>query len=619
MSAPTALTAVPTENKKNTTDRGQTSICEAVPCSINILMMKRVLLLAILCLGWAVHAQQHIPMSVKELAPDFGIRPIFLDDTVHLSRYLDSLPLSNSALTDTCVTINAKLMAMENVLLYDYRHSNDTVWIDASHYLEDYKLYSTKIKQLSTYVLDRAHQYIESEHIRRDNNQQTRLNLRKDTIDSYHRSIINACDGIGIDDKERKKQLKDIYYSYLSVYNRYDFSMKAKDSSYIESLDQFCEFQRHLLDNVLSRNNYDVRINNFANTLKTRCGRNHVDVVRSYQRAFRKSDIPVQFSSIREYRNYIDSLQGIIEIQNAYLEVVNLREQIEANGKRINSLYYPKFNDAAKTYAMAASKVNTTPEFNTRRDAAEFIFHLREFIKVQQCYEQDYARLMAINDHADSISHRCGLRYGDVAKAYQSAHAKNIMLPNYQSVDDARRFTRDMDQFEQLQRQYDTVIDMRILIDQTKDSINKGWMSHLIVYNGFQNIRKQFALTPTFINVYEGEEFILHLEDFLDIERSCLNAIQLYETYKRQGDKLTPELQPYRNIRRAYQQLEREYVNIKTINHFSDLRTFIHQMEAFITVQDAIKSKLNTNNTILLDDKLREVKESARIEALLGL
>ena len=42
-----------------------------------------------------VHAQTPVPVSVKELAPNFGIRPNFLDDTIHLLRYLDTLGGSN--------------------------------------------------------------------------------------------------------------------------------------------------------------------------------------------------------------------------------------------------------------------------------------------------------------------------------------------------------------------------------------------------------------------------------------------------------------------------------------------------------------------------------------------
>ena len=46
----------------------------------------------------------------------------------------------------------------------------------------------------------------------------------RSNIDLHHRSIIQACDGAGIKDKARLKELKDLYYSYLMVYNKYDLS-----------------------------------------------------------------------------------------------------------------------------------------------------------------------------------------------------------------------------------------------------------------------------------------------------------------------------------------------------------------------------------------------------------
>lgn len=581
--------------------------------------MKKALILPLVLLACAIHAQDIIPISVKELAPDFGIRPQFLDDTIHVARYLDSLPDANPQLTDTCVTLNAKLMAMENVLLYDYRHANDTVWIDATHYLEDYTLYINKINTLSQFILRRAHNYIEQEHIRQDNSETAVLHLRKDTIDRYHRTILNACEGIGVTDKDRKKQLKDTYYAYLTVYNRYDFSMKRKDTSYTASLDQFCEFQQHLIYNILSTNNYNVRINNFINTLRARCGHNHTDVLRSYQRAFRQGIPPIQFTTIREYRAYIEQLQSIIDIQNSYLSAIDLREQIAATGKRINSLYYPKFSEAAKTYNEVAARLNTVPSFNTRHDAILFIHELEEFIRVQDCYVADYSRLMAIIEHGDTINKRCGLKYVDITRAYKQVSDINSTRPTYQSIDDAQRFAFHLDRFEYLQRQFDTIIAMRRQIDSTRECIAKGWMSHMNIYNGFQSIRKQFVLTPTFIDISGGQEFIAHLQDYLDMEGYCLHAISLYETYKQWGEKITPEIQPYRNIGKAYTMLEKEYITIKNINHLSDLLIYIRQLEAFITVQEHIHERLSGNGTTQLDERLHNQKDIARIEALLGL
>ena len=564
-------------------------------------------------------AQTPIPVSLKELAPDFGIRPIFLDDTIHLLRYLDSLGGGNTAMTDTCVTINAKLMAMENVLLYDYRHQDDTVWVDASHYIEDYAHYSQQIKTLSETVLRRAHQYIEREHIRQDAIQQTTLNLRKDTIQRNHRTIVNACEGIGVSDKARKKELKDLYYAYLSVYNRYDFSNRRADSLYVASLDRFSQFQQNVIQNLLSNNNYTARINNFGNTLKVRCGHTHSDILRSYQRVFRQAVPPPNFSTLREYYDYIASLQNIIDIQNSYLTVIDLREKIAATSKRITSLYSTSFRDAAKTYQQVTTTVNTVPAFNTLIDAEIFIDDLNEFIQVQECYLRDYDRLKAIQQHGDSITRSSSPKYSDIAKAYKQIREANPIAPKYQTLDDALRFGYEMDNFETIQRQYDTILYMRQLINATQDTISRGWMSHLIVYNGYQNIRKHYVLTPTFIDTKGGTLFIQQLDDYYDMQLNCLRAIELYDTYRQLDNAIQPDLQSFRNMRKAYSKLDKEYLNIKAINHLSELYLYIRQLEAVITVQEHFSSLLKGTEAHVIDNRLKNIKENSQIEAILGL
>lgn len=581
--------------------------------------MKRIILCLLILLCGTLRAQDTIPVSMKDLAPDFGLRPQFVEDTLHVARYLDSLPANNHALTDTCVNINAKLMAMENVLLYDYRHSGDTVWIDAAHYVEDYAIYSQRIKGISEFLLQRAHRYIQSEQLRKDDIQQKAVDRRRDTIDRLHRTIVNACDGIGVSDRDRKKELKDIYYAYLSVYNRYDFSMKRADSAYLSGLTEFSVFQQSVINNLLSNNNYTARINNFNSTLKLRCGHNHSEVLRSYQRVFRQAAPAPAFSTLDEYYIYLASLQSITNIQNSYLTVVELREKISASSKRIATLYSPKFRETAKTYQDVAATINLVPAFITQSEANLFISNLNEFIEVQDCYLRDYNRLTAIGDHGDSIAKHCSMKYSDVAKAYRQISEINSMTPKYQSLDDAARFGSEMDRFETIQQQFDTILAMRIRCDAIQDSINKGWMQHLVVYNGYQNIRKQYVLTPSFIDVEGGEVFIERLADFSDMQQKCLKAIRLFERYRQLDDSLQPLLHPFHSIRKAYSRLDKQYINIKAINHLSELYIYIQQLEAFITVQERLAEICKSDEARAIDSKVKGAKDLNQIEAILGL
>ena len=436
--------------------------------------MKKTIIITILtlfALSSGVRSQDTVAMSVKDIAPAFGLQARFLDDTVVVAQYLDSLAESSQVLTDTCVTFNARVLALQNVMLHDYRHAGDSVWMDRSHYLMDYDYYRQKLNDLSSYLLRRAYSFIEQEHYRKGVAQQNTFNSCKDTINRLHRTIVNACEGFGISDSERKKELKEIYYAYLSVYNRYDFSKSEVTDAYIDGLSEFIRFQNHLIENLIGTGSYRNRIKNFVNTLRIKCGHAHSDVLRSYQRVSSAPSSPISFSSIDGYYDYIDSLQRVLHVQDCYLTVVDLRDKITANSDRINRLYGSRFRQVVKTYQEVAGSVNEVPAFTTQANADAFIERMQEFVKVQDCYLQDYNRLSLIKEHGDSIDSRCSIRYADVSKAYNKMvddlyPKSKTPKPAYRSLDDAVRFSIELDQFETLQRQYDTVIYLRREIDR---------------------------------------------------------------------------------------------------------------------------------------------------------
>ena len=589
--------------------------------------MKKTIIITILtlfALSSGVRSQDTVAMSVKDIAPAFGLQARFLDDTVVVAQYLDSLAESSQVLTDTCVTFNARVLALQNVMLHDYRHVGDSVWMDRSHYLMDYDYYRQKLNDLSSYLLRRAYSFIEQEHYRKGVAQQNTFNSCKDTINRLHRTIVNACEGFGISDSERKKELKEIYYAYLSVYNRYDFSKSEVNDAYIDGLSEFIRFQNHLIENLIGTGSYRNRIKNFVNTLRIKCGHAHSDVLRSYQRVSSAPSSPISFSSIDGYYDYIDSLQRVLHVQDCYLTVVDLRDKITANSDRINRLYGSRFRQVVKTYQEVAGSVNEVPAFTTQANADAFIERMQEFVKVQDCYLQDYNRLSLIKEHGDSIDSRCSIRYADVSKAYNKMvddlyPKSKTPKPAYRSLDDAVRFSIELDQFETLQRQYDTVIYLRREIDRLKDSISRGWMSYMMINNGYQTIRKQVVLTPSFISVPEGSRFISELKDFLETEVKCIQAIRLIDEYRSLDNALAPLIQPYRNLRKAYSRLEKAYITIKAINHTSEVYTYCRQLEAFISVQNGIMEKAKSNDAASIDALLWNVTDIDKIENIIGI
>lgn len=582
--------------------------------------MRKILLAILLVTSvLGLRAQQLVTLSVRDVAPDFGVRAQFLDDTVHFIRFVDSLPPSNQQRTDSCVSLNSRLLALQNTLRYDYRHSGDTLWLDGATFINDYADYAQRIETLSALVMRRAHHYIDCENILRDSIRQSTLSSVRDSIGRQHRTIVNASDGIGVTDRARQKELKDIYYAYLSVYNRYDFSMRRGDSAYIADLQQFSRFQQHIISHLLGNNNYSARINNFSNTLKLRCGRTHTEVYRSYQRVFLQRASAVQFSTLPEYYDFADSQQQILDIQEDYLKVVDLREKISANSKRIDGLYSPKFHDVARTYQEAAATINTIPAFTTTYDADEFLASLQEWIQVQESYLHDYQRLNAIVAHADTLTKRCSLKYMDIAKAYRQLSAQYSITPSYRTLDDAVRYAEDLSYFELMQRQYDSILDLRMLLDRQDDSISRGWVSHFNIYTGYQSIRKQYATTPSFINSADGSKFIASLQSYIAMQQRTLQVIGFYEQYHKLNDEVSSAIQPYRNMRKAYANLEKAYLTISRFNHIDELNLYGDQLEAFITVQQAVIKTATGSSASSADLRLKGLKDVDRIELIFGL
>ena len=90
-------------------------------------MKKLLVIYATLCFSMGLKAQDTLFLSVKDLAPSFGIQARFLNDTLTVAHYLDSLQAESHQLTDSCVSLNARVLAFQNVLLHDYRHADGYV------------------------------------------------------------------------------------------------------------------------------------------------------------------------------------------------------------------------------------------------------------------------------------------------------------------------------------------------------------------------------------------------------------------------------------------------------------------------------------------------------------
>lgn len=577
--------------------------------------------------------------SVRDLATQYGIRAEFLDDTNNLIQYLNALQVQlansgsdNHALTDTCVALNARLATFNLALQHDYRRNGDTLWLSRTTFATDYRQYAARISRLSAIALRRAYNYIQRETAVADSISQSAIHLRLDSIRRNHNHILSTCDGIGVYDKNRLKELKDIYYAYLSVYNRYDFSSSTasrnqSDEHYLQSLSDFQGFQDDLIHDLLSPDNIPTQISEFANTLRIRCGRNHLDVLRSYQRVARQIIIPVDFSSVIQYYNYVERLLDTRNWQQAYLSAINLRERMDSNSARIIELYSRKsfnspaaFRKAADTYRDVEATVSSIPTFSNTEGANTFLSNLSTFVDIiQQGYIDDYARVDAIYRHGDSIIHACSMRYSDVAKAYRRITDTYVIIPTYRTVDEAQRHRESMNTFQKMQRQFDTILQLRRDIDIARDSIADGWSSHISLYNGYQNIRKQFNISPSFINTAGGSLFIRSLQQHRELQRHCISAINKTMVFQGLEAETDILIKPYRNLSKAYKTMKNSYITVRTILRPDDLYLYEEQYDNFARIQRAFLTTLKKGDAAATDARMKGVNDIRHIQLILGL
>jgi len=597
--------------------------------------MKRFLLLLVLSSYLLPPLVAQEQGSVRDLAPLYGIRTEFLDDTLNLIRYISDLQAqsnSQSIVTDSCVAINARLATFNLALQHDYRRHGDTLWLSSTRFATDLRRFAPRITRLSSIALQHAYNSIQRQSQVKDSISQTALHQRLDSIRRNHNLIISTCDGIGIRDKKRQKELKDIYYAYLSVYNRYDFSSKSAsldsiDQRHMQTLLDFKGFQEDLINDLLSVDNIPAQIDNFTNTLRARCGRAHLDVFHSYQRVFLRNSPSgtnntqsIQFSTVYEYYDYIERLLDTRNWQQAYLTAIDLREQMDSNSRTIIALYSRHYRKAADTYRDVEATINAIPAFTNSTDANTFIANLTNFVDViQQNYIDDYSRVSAIYSHGDSIIRACSMRYSDVAKSYRRLADTYVIIPSYRTLEEVYRHGEALRTFQMLQRQFDTILVLRRDIDVARDSIADDWASHLAIYNGYQNIRKQFAISPSFINTAGGSQYIQSLREHRALQSHCIKAISHYLVFQGLESQINSLISPYRNFRKAYSILKDNYIQRRTIVTPSDMLQYEQQFVDFARVQQALVKALRSSDVAATDLRLKGITQPNRIQLIIGL
>ena len=583
-------------------------------------------------------AQGPTVLSMRDLLGNYGLDTSWVDDTAGVVRYLNEQPQDYVALTNLCVSIRTKAQKAIASIENDYSFRDSILWIDSNTVLGDYPIYEYRLRRLAELMGRMSIKYsrleqqrIEAEkeaarqraieEARRQQEERDRIaDELRSNIELHHRAIITACDGVGITNKNKLKELKDLYYSYLMVYNKYDLSTGPASNESIARLDELNAFQNDMLENVLGQNSLPYQIENFKNVLKVRCEGGNSDVYRSYSKVFKHTSVPVSFADVKEYEDYVNRMRTIITIQSRYLQTLELRATIASGNEAIATRYGKKYRDVVSAYKDVLSTINQLPAFTTNAESINFIKSLEDFIEAQQIYLDDYSLLEDISARGDTIirGSQSG-KFHDVVDAYRSIEGSLRPIPRFRDAEGAALYEQQLEDVKQVQQCYLTVVKLRDAIARNEDTLTQARKLDHILYNGYRLLRRQVDLRPSFTTVERGRSFISMLNQHIEMQELCISTMNKLKEIDNNDKFITNKDNRLRNISKAYQKLEKAYHGVQEVTNNEDLRRFSRQCDKILEMQQAFITTMRSNTAAESDNKLRRENDIEKIRLVIGL
>lgn len=576
-------------------------------------------------------------LSVADILPNYGLDTAWVNDTTGAMAYLAQQPEDYVALTNLCVSIRTKAQKLISSIENDYDFRDSIIWIDSNTVLADYPIYEYRLRRLADLMGRMSIKYsrleqqrIESEkeaarqraidEARRQQEERNKMASDfRSNIELHHRAIITACDGAGITDRTKLKELKDLYYSYLMVYNKYDLSAGNATNESLSRLDELNAFQNDMLENVLGQNSLPFQIENFKNILRVRCEKENNDVYRSYTKVFKNTSVPVNFADVREYENYVNRMRTIINIQQRYTQTLDLRATIASGSEAIASIYGKKYKQQLAAYREVLRTVNQVPAFTTDAESRLFIESMEEFIAAQQLYVDYYSILEEISERSDSLtSIGIGKMY-DIAAAYREIEPNLVPMPGFRDREGAVMYEQQLEQVLAVQECYLQVLRKRAVIARNDDTLSVSRKVDRVLANGYRLLRKQTDLKPSFSTVERGRGFLDILDGYIEMQELCLGTRDKLRRIA-EGEKLiTGKENSYRNIAKAYQRVEKAYSGISEITNVEDLRRYSRQCDYLLGVQQLFLSAVHSPTATETDNILRRENDLDKIKLVIGI
>lgn len=580
-------------------------------------------------------------VNARDLCPTYQVDARLLDNIDNINPIMDSLsgmqPNAYPLMREWCRQQRMRMLRMISNLRNEYLWDGDMLWLDSTHCVVDAASYLIRIENAALSLLSMADNYDRLEQQRLEAEQLAELERAKaeaqriqrekdlllaaevDSIGSIHKTITSVCDARGISDKAKVKELKDLYFAYLSVYNRYDLKSTNTDDSHLSELAELKSFQKEFLDSVLGDNSLLNRMASFDKVLKIRVGKLHSEVYKSYSKAFKRVKVPVEFTNINEFHDYVGQLRDIIYVQQSYLTVIALRDTISLLSNKLQVMCSKKHRDILASYKEIFGDVNQIPSYITVDVCDKFVQQLNDFIVLQNDYCNAVSRVEIIESRGDTIAALCAKGLKDVADAYKQLVDVTDFVPRFVNPPSVANYNNMLDEFEAIQRCYLTSIDLRRQIIAGTNSILSSRNTPKGLPAAYKQMQRNTNFTPSFESSRSGEDFISLMRRFIGIQGKFMSIIDNYKTIENNSKQLKGSFKDYSSIYKAYERLLADYGQDISILSETDVDRYMEHQADILAMQQSFIRLIDSVEKDDYNIRLKKVKDVSKIKLIMGL
>ncbi len=576
-----------------------------------------------------------IILKTKDLAENYSLESMFFDDSEAIATYLEKQSGDYNTLYRTCQKFAIGAQSMIDDFTHDYR--NGRVWLDETHYIDDFDTVRHTLEQIIQKSKQLADHYQHLELLRQEEQQRIAREIENENrrkqqaelaqqaevlqqqIIEQNRHISSICDGTGISDKTKLKELKDIYYSYLVIYNKYNTSTTQFTPALYNELSELNAFQNDLLENILGEQSYLKQIDKFKDDLKNATAKEFSDIYKSYTRIFRHPSVPANFTNLETYKQYKQQLKNIISVQQAYLQVIDTYKEINTKTNTIVDLYGKKYKESSNAYKTIANEMYVVPSFTTLKESEQFLARLHSFQEVQDIYIANFARLESINLNGDTIIQNCLKKHYDIVVSYRALVSSTNFVATFRTKKESESYSKQLDNFETLQSFYFDIVDLRNTIAQKDDTILNSKGAERVLITGYKLLKKGANTAPNFTTIEQGKQYIGQLNEIINMQNNCIYAIHNQEQIEKDKNDISIQGHTYSYLAKAYTKVAKTYDYLTPITSVKDLNSYIQNQKRHIVAQSIFKEAFLSQDASAINQRLKKVNDVDKIKLILNI